>query len=244
MTERDEFKELDKSLRREKIIDTAIEIFHRLGYRAATLDNVASELGLTRSALYHYFRSKEQLLSSIYLKALDRFFARAYEISESELSTHEKLCSFIRHHLKHIHENLSLYGVFFSEEAELSDEDARRIREAKRVYTKAIEQVLKQGMLEGVYRRASPQLLVAAILGMVNWTYKWYKPGRIGQGCEEITDEFIAFMEKGILADDGCEGGRDKQKRKEAMRLIFGELKEGSEKLNRLISELKAILHC
>ena len=242
MNERDDFRHLDKSLRLQGIIDTAVDIFHRMGYRAATLDNVASELGITRSALYHYFSSKEGLLSAIYLQATDRFFARAYEIGSSDLSTLEKLRAFVRHNLKHIIENLAMFGVFINEEAELPAEEARRIVEAKRRYTAVVEKILEQGMSEGVFRRTDPRLQAAAILGMSNWTYKWYKPGRSGQSAEEIADHFIAFMERAILADESGEGAPVRQKRKKAVRRITDDLKAEGERLNKLISELQTVL--
>jgi len=61
------FKALDKSLKIQKIIDTATELFHKKGYRSTTLHDVAEDLGITKAALYHYVSSKENLLSIIYI---------------------------------------------------------------------------------------------------------------------------------------------------------------------------------
>jgi AcrR family transcriptional regulator len=46
---------------RERILDAAMEVFAQFGYRRASMDQVAEEAGLTRQALYHYFRSKADL---------------------------------------------------------------------------------------------------------------------------------------------------------------------------------------
>ncbi|MDX9786321.1 MAG: TetR/AcrR family transcriptional regulator [Desulfobacterales bacterium] len=242
MNARDNFKQLDKSLRLQSIIDTAIDIFHRMGYRAATLDNVASELGITRSALYHYVSSKEDLLATIYLQTSDRFFAKAYEIGDSDLSPLEKLHAFLRHNLKRIVENLAMFVVFFNEQAELPAKEASRIAEEKRKYTAVVEKILEQGMAEGVFRRSPPKLMAYAILGMCNWTYKWYKPGRDGQSPEEIADHFIALIERGILADKSGRSASFQRKRREEARRITDELKEKGERLNNLISDLQTIL--
>ena len=99
MVERKGFKSQDKSLRKQMIIDTAVKIFHRKGYRAATLDDVAHELGLTRPAIYHYVSSKEDLLSQIYLQALASFFDTIYEITAMDLTPPEKLKVFVYRHL-------------------------------------------------------------------------------------------------------------------------------------------------
>lgn len=236
-----DFKSLDKSVRKQAVIDTAIEVFHRKGYRAATLDDVAVELGVTRAALYHYVSSKENLLSTIYLQALESFFATAYEIGESDLSPPEKLRAFVRHNIKHvIIENLSMFAVFFSEEAQLPEDEAGRIREEKRKYTGVVEKILREGMDGGFFRRDDPRLRTYAILGMCNWTYKWYRPGKTPQSPDEIADQFISMMEEGLCAPrskdaEGCGGGSTGQRTKEAART----LREQAEALVRLAEELE-----
>jgi AcrR family transcriptional regulator len=46
---------------RERILDAAMEIFARYGYRRASMDQVAEAAGLTRQAVYHHFPGKEAL---------------------------------------------------------------------------------------------------------------------------------------------------------------------------------------
>ena len=51
-----------------KIIDSARIIFSKKGYHDATMDDVAKEVGVSKGALYSYFKSKEALLRAIYLQ--------------------------------------------------------------------------------------------------------------------------------------------------------------------------------
>src|SRR5436190_21373837 len=46
---------------RERILDVAMEVFAQSGYRRASMDQVAEAAGLTRQAVYHYFKSKAEL---------------------------------------------------------------------------------------------------------------------------------------------------------------------------------------
>jgi AcrR family transcriptional regulator len=46
---------------RERILDAAMEVFAQSGYRRASMDQVAEAAGLTRQAVYHYFKSKAEL---------------------------------------------------------------------------------------------------------------------------------------------------------------------------------------
>jgi len=174
-----DFKGLDKSLRLQKIIDTATELFHQKGYRSTTLDDVARELGITKAALYHYVSSKENLLSVIYIQALENIFRNVYKISERDLPLHEKLRLILRNHVKDIIiHSLSMFSVFFTEENQLPEADFKRIQEEKKKYTQIIEKIIEEGISQGLFRKTDPKLEAYGIIGMCNWVYKWYRPGR------------------------------------------------------------------
>jgi AcrR family transcriptional regulator len=61
---------------RERILDVAMEVFAETGYRRASMDQVAQAAGLTRQAVYHYFKSKAELFRS----AVEALHAKAHEI--------------------------------------------------------------------------------------------------------------------------------------------------------------------
>ena len=110
------FRGLDKSLRLQRIFDTATELFHKKGYRTTTLDDVSRELGITKAAVYHYVSSKEELLYIIYIQALENIFRNTSKISEMDLPADEKLRLIIQNHVKDIIiQSVSMFSVFFTE---------------------------------------------------------------------------------------------------------------------------------
>jgi AcrR family transcriptional regulator len=240
MVQHAEFKSQDKSLRRQMIIDAAVKVFHGKGYRAATLDDVAGELGLTRPALYHYVSSKEDLLSKIYLQALESFFATIYEIAGMDLSPREKLRLFIQRHLKTIViENLAMFSVFFSEENQLAQKDFQKIRKEKRKFTKVLEGIIEEGMAHGHFRKVSPRLQANAIIGMCNWLYRWYKPGQSAFSPAEIAEEFTSLVERGLVIQGvGHEKGEGQGSGGEVQ--LLRELQAASQKVVELVRELDA----
>ena len=195
-----DFKGLDKSLRKQKIIDTAASLFHRKGYVSTTLDDVAGELGISKAALYHYVGSKDELLSIIYTQAFENVFKDTYEISGMNLPPDEKLRRIIRNHINNIIiKDLSMFSVFFSEESQLPEKDFKKIREEKKKYTRIVEKIVEAGISLGVFKKADPKLQSYAILGMCNWIYKWYKPEKTPYTPEQIADHFIALLQNGYL---------------------------------------------
>jgi len=239
MEQQNDFKALDKSLRKQKIIDTAVKVFHEKGYVSATLDDVAGVLGLTKAALYHYVPSKEELLSTIYIQALESFFANAYEIGKSDFAPPEKLKLLIRHHIKYIIiENLPMFAVFFSEENQLPEKDFQKIRQEKRKYTRVVEGIIEAGIMHGHFRPADARLQAYAIIGMCNWLYKWYKPNDSPYTPEVIAHHFIALLENGYLRSQPEDSRNGQSDHLPSKIQLIEKLKAQSQDLCVLIQEL------
>jgi AcrR family transcriptional regulator len=196
-----DFKGLDRSVRVQKIIDTAAELFHKKGFKSATLDGLASELGLSKTALYHYVTSKEHLLAIVYGQAFEKIFGRIGEISAMDAPPDEKLRLILRDHIKNITiKNADLFSVFFAEENQLPAEDFQKIRIEKIRYSKIIEDIIQDGITLGIFKPADPRLQANAILGMCNWVYKWYRSDRQAHSPDQVADYFISLLESGYLA--------------------------------------------
>ena len=201
-----DFRGLDKSLRMQKILDTSVDLFHMKGYRSTTLDDVSKEIGITKAALYHYVSSKENLLSKIYIKALESIFENTNRIAEMDLPPDEKLRFIIRNHVKDIIiKSLATFSVFFSEENQLSETDFKKIQREKKKYNQILEKIIEEGMSLGLFRQTDPRLQTYGILGMCNWIYKWYKADRTHYTPDQVADHFVALLERGYINNESME---------------------------------------
>jgi AcrR family transcriptional regulator len=206
------FKGLDKSVRKQKIIDTAAYLFHKKGYISATLDDVSKELGLSKAALYHYVSSKNELLSIIYTQAFNNIFMDTNKISNMDLPPDEKLRLILHNHIKNIIiKSLPMFSVFFSEETQLPEKDYKKIREEKRKYNRIVEEILKEGISKGIFKKADVKLQSYAILGMCNWIYKWYKADQKKYTPDQIANHIIALLEAGYLKNELPVGEKDSE---------------------------------
>ena len=55
----------ERKMRRERILDGALEVFKEKGLEGATMDEIANSSGFGKATLYYYFKSKEDVLSEI-----------------------------------------------------------------------------------------------------------------------------------------------------------------------------------
>lgn len=232
--EKNDFRGLDKSLRIQRIVDTATELFYKKGYRTTTLDDVAKKLGITKAALYHYVSSKENLLSIIYMQALESIFRNTNKMAVMNLPPDKKLRLIINNHVKNISiKSLSILSVFFAEENQLSSADLKGIQNEKKKYNEMIENIIEEGIEQGLFRNADPKLQAYGILGMCNWIYKWYRAEQTPYTPDQIADHIINLLEKGYLAPEKI---KDEITEKQQIEQI---MKNGSSDKKKVLNQLK-----
>lgn len=70
--------------RRQQILDAAVACFSRYGFYQATLEHIRLEAGLSRGAVYHYFKGKEDIIDAIRQRSADQADAIYAATSKSE----------------------------------------------------------------------------------------------------------------------------------------------------------------
>jgi len=243
-----EFKALDKSARKQRIIDTAIGVFQQKGYHQANIEDLAKKLGVTKGALYHYFPSKEAILSVIYMQAMDNYFAdyaNPDQLAGLNLSPPDKMRFFLRNHIQKVAiDNLAMLDVFLSEENYLPPKDQKMICRAKRRYNRVLQGIIEEGIAENYFKKLDAQLLANAILGMCNSLCRWYKTKKSGYGPKEVIELFISLLECGYLEDNESSvkpakyGSSGKQPRKSLKEEFNSEQQRHAAILSSLIEQL------
>jgi len=184
----------------DEIVRAAAAAFGEVGYRTATLEAIAERAGLSKLTLYRYVSSKEELLSLVVERTIDRFRQGLKRIIAERRPADDTLRRIIHYQVTLLTEHLPFLTVFFSEESGLPAPMAARAARAKREYDQAIARVVQEGVETGLLRDLPPTLVVFGLLGMCNWLHKWYRPdGK--RTPAEIADVFVTLLERGYLAE-------------------------------------------
>jgi TetR/AcrR family transcriptional regulator, cholesterol catabolism regulator len=167
----------------------AIELWSERGYRRTSLKDIAQQLRITEPALYHYFASKEELLATIYLDALDRALASLESIRSSSGKADEMLGRVIEEFTAWFTEN-PMFRIFFRERDELSNATRKKIVAGEREWAARISAIISDGVKAGIFRSVPPSVVTFAIAGMTAWVNRWYRPNgplRLRQVSEVLT---------------------------------------------------------
>lgn len=189
---------LRPSNRREEIVHEAARLFDRVGYRNATLEDIAAAVGLAKPTLYHYFPTKDAILYAIH----DQFQA---EIARRKLIRDEKgggstqqLVLLLTDIVELTDAMPSHTRVFLELDHELTPRQRSRVLKRRQAFTDEVKELARAAVESGEFAPADPSMLAMAVLGMATWTYKWFRPsGRYTSS--EIAEQFARFITEGIL---------------------------------------------
>jgi TetR/AcrR family transcriptional regulator, cholesterol catabolism regulator len=162
---------------RARILAAAVEVFSRRGFRAASMNDVAARVGLSKPTLYHYVRTKQDLLVAVYEEVLDESLASARKIVADASSTREAVRRLIVERVAYTCEHRDLLTICFEEESELPPELAEPILERRRAFEDIVLEAVEAHLLAtGRSLPMGSRTYVNTCLGAANWTYKWYDP--------------------------------------------------------------------
>ena len=175
---------LKPGVKREQIVDTAIEYFGRYGYPNTKWADVAAAVGIGSTALYHYFESKQHCLYEIidqglrdFRERFDRVVAENGDWTETLVALLVDLFDLNEREILRLRVLVAEQGLV-SIHTELPREEAART--SARSHMGDIEfawgTFLARGMQQGVIPENDPKLLARAVLGLYNSIWHWYRP--------------------------------------------------------------------
>jgi AcrR family transcriptional regulator len=164
--------------RRLLLLSTAAEIFSKRGFRATSMKEIAAAVGMSKPTIYHYFRSKEELLVRIYSDVLDESLDAARATVAASPTPLDAIRDLIASRVAYTCRNQALLKVCFEEEHELPTELAEEVLERRHAFEDFFGDALAAHLAAhpNVLLGMPPKIYVNMCLGAVNWCYKWYRP--------------------------------------------------------------------
>lgn len=150
--------------KREAILRSAIRVFARKGYFNSKVADIAGAAGIADGTVYLYFKSKEEILHSIFDRAMGEFIAEGRrEIAEMESPT-EKLRRIAELHLERLGSDKDL-AIVFQIELRGSTKFMQEFSAAGFAeYLEIIRKTIKEGQEEGLFRPDLKPVVAAKIL--------------------------------------------------------------------------------
>ena len=194
-----------KELVREQLIDIAAGLFETKGFQQTGMNDIAQAIGLGRSAVYHYFRNKEEILAAL-VEAEARTPSNELEIirASTGLSVSEKLRRAIMTGIVRRLSEGSRFNMLSRLEPQIPDELRPAYNKVRRCILDLYVQIIEEGIAAGEFRDTNPKIAAFSVIGMANWTSRWYSPE--GEMSPEEIGTIIADFAIHALAVTGARG--------------------------------------
>ena len=187
----------DHDLKREAVIRAAAKAFNERGFHNTSLDDIASDLEVTKPTLYYYVENKEQLLFECFCAGLEPIRAAFHDVS---LSGHNGARDRLRIVLlRYAQAIASEFGwcMVRAEDQDLSTAMRAHVKALKSEIDQGIRRLIREGISDGSIGECDPKMTAFALAGALNWIAHWYRDNQ-AQSAAQIAAAFVSLLENGL----------------------------------------------
>jgi TetR/AcrR family fatty acid metabolism transcriptional regulator len=179
--------------KRRLILEAAVRVFARDGYHTSRVADIASEAGIAHGLLYHYFRSKDEVLTTLFRENWSELLERLRAVEASSGPADEKLRGIVKIILRTWRNDPALVTVMVREVARSAhlQTQVEDVREA----IASIQRVIEQGQDDGVFDSdLDPRLAAWVVYGGLEELLTGWVLGLLPEG-----DEAVAHAERTVV---------------------------------------------
>jgi AcrR family transcriptional regulator len=171
--------------RRRDLLRAAIRVFARKGFHASRVGDIAEEAGVAHGLLYHYFRSKEEVLETIFKATWSNLVQEAERIEATADPVRAQLHAFASMYLGSWRDDPDLDRVLVREIAR-SPEVGRRVEQSRGVFD-ALARMVERGQRDGELRAdVEPKFVTWMFYGAMEEILTAWVLGQLPDGPDDV----------------------------------------------------------
>jgi AcrR family transcriptional regulator len=180
----------------ESLLTVAVKLFNERGYDGTSMEDLSRKLQITKSAIYHHVRSKDELLRLAVNRGLDGLFAEADKLETIDGRAIDKLEYLVRASVGVLVEQLPFVTLLLRIRGNTKVEKAALAR--RREFDQIVADLVSKAAADGDLRPdVDPATAARLLFGMVNSLVEWYRPRR-GADAETLADTVAAVAFDGL----------------------------------------------
>ncbi len=196
----------DREIKRDAVLRMAAQVFNEKGFQAATLDEVAARLHVSKPTLYYYVKNKDEILYECVHTGLTMLQQAIAEVSAAGGNAADKLVAAMRKYVEIVTMDFGMCVIRVGEDP-LPEAGRIKLRRMKAALDLEFRELIRQGVAEGSMAPCDPKLAAFTIAGAMSWIGRWYRPGG-GLEPEDIATQMIDLLARGLARRDDPRPGR------------------------------------
>jgi AcrR family transcriptional regulator len=180
----------------DTLLDAAVALFNERGYEATSMEELATRLGVTKSAIYHHVPSKVELLRLALDRALDALFALTQETGATTGPAIDRLEFVVRGSVRVLAAELPFVTLLLRLRG--NSEVERTALHRRREFDRIVSGLVRAAEHEGDVRTdVDPAVISRLLFGTVNSLTEWYRPDR-GLTADDLAEAVVAITFTGL----------------------------------------------
>jgi TetR/AcrR family transcriptional regulator, fatty acid metabolism regulator protein len=172
--------------KRKLLLDAAVHVFARRGYHGSRVGDIAEEAGVAHGLIYHYFASKEEVLTTVFRENFVELLERFRAVEEADEPAPEKLEGIAKILLRTWRNDPDLVTVMVREVAR-SPQLQGQVEEVREAFA-VIQRVIEQGQREGSFRtEVDPRFAAWIVYGGLEEVLTGWVLGGLPDGEADVT---------------------------------------------------------
>nr|WP_169569514.1 TetR/AcrR family transcriptional regulator [Sneathiella limimaris] len=171
----------------------AAHLFNQRGYDATSMRDIAREAGMLAGSMYYHFPSKDDLIIATYEEGTRLITEAVLEAIEAIEDPWERLDKAAIAHMNTLFGGNNFSILLCADISRTSPALRIRLIEIRDSYDKLFSNLIDSLPLPS---DVDPTLLRLSLLGSLNWSSSWYRPG--GQTPEQIGSFFVRLLRDGL----------------------------------------------
>jgi len=170
--------------KRRQLLDAAVRVFARKGFHASRVSDIAEEAGVAHGLLYHYFKSKDQVLEAVFHDNWSVLLARIASVEESDEPAADQLrhiAAVVLRTWLHLPDVVRVVIREFGRSPEL----AERIGELAQPID-SIARVIERGVQRGEFKQVDPRVAATVVYGSIDELLTAWVLDRLPSGEEDV----------------------------------------------------------
>jgi TetR/AcrR family transcriptional regulator, fatty acid metabolism regulator protein len=171
--------------KRRQLLDAAVRVFARKGFHASRVGDIAEEAGVAHGLLYHYFKSKDQVLEAVFQENWNLLVARVESVEETDEPAADQvrhIAAIVLRTWLHLPDVVRVVIQEFGRSPEL----AERVSELTRPID-VLQRVIARGIERGEFRKdVDPVFAATVVYGSIDELLTAWVLGRIPSGEADV----------------------------------------------------------
>ena len=182
---------------KEKIINCAALFFAKYGYNATSIKSIAESCKVSKSLIYHYYFSKEDMLYDIAQSHINKLISIIDDCSRLKFETNQlKLKKIISQFMIEYKTSKNRHKILIQDIEFLKPSRQKKIKSLQMKVVRSVAEILK---------KINPQIdevkdlipVTMGLFGMINWTFTWINPsGKMTY--KDVSDLFTNIFINGL----------------------------------------------